>query len=79
MDNGKNLAERLSKNYPSKVIFVKCDVSNEKEIEEAFSLVLDEFKQLDVLINNAGIMVDNPSTWRTASNVNWVCIYLLNQ
>ncbi|CAH2043372.1 unnamed protein product, partial [Iphiclides podalirius] len=71
VDNGKKLAERLSKSYTSKVIFVKCDVANEKEAGEAFKIVLKEFKQLDVVINNAGIMMDNAATWRKASNVNW--------
>ncbi|CAH2043370.1 unnamed protein product, partial [Iphiclides podalirius] len=71
VDNGQKLAERLSESSSCKVIFVKCDVANEKDADEAFKLVIEQFKQLDVVINNAGIMVDNPATWRKACDVNW--------
>lgn len=75
VDNAKKLAERLNKNYPNRVFFVKCDVSNAQEADRAYNEVLEQFKQLDVIINNAGIMVDNPAVWRKACDVNWVCIF----
>ncbi|KAH9638154.1 hypothetical protein HF086_014024 [Spodoptera exigua] len=70
-DLGKAKAENLNKAYGNKVIFVKCDVSKEEDIESAWDAVLAQFKQVDVIINNAGIMVDAPNMWRTASDVNW--------
>ncbi|CAH0687861.1 unnamed protein product [Spodoptera exigua] len=70
-DLGKAKAESLNKAYGNKVIFVKCDVSKEEDIESAWDAVLAQFKQVDVIINNAGIMVDAPNMWRTASDVNW--------
>uniref|UniRef100_A0A2A4JLC0 15-hydroxyprostaglandin dehydrogenase [NAD(+)] n=1 Tax=Heliothis virescens TaxID=7102 RepID=A0A2A4JLC0_HELVI len=71
VDVGKATAERLNKSHPDKVVFVKCDVSKEDDIATAFDAVLAQFKQIDVIINNAGIMVDAPNMWRTASDVNW--------
>lgn len=38
---------------------LKFDVSNFQEVQNAFREILDEFKRLDVLINNAGITRDN--------------------
>ncbi|KAJ0172891.1 hypothetical protein K1T71_011067 [Dendrolimus kikuchii] len=68
---GEALAGRMNESNPGKVIFIKCDVSKEDEITKAFNKVVAAFKQIDVLINNAGIMVDAPDFWRTACDVNW--------
>ncbi|KAF9812649.1 hypothetical protein SFRURICE_018079 [Spodoptera frugiperda] len=68
---GNATAEQLNNIYGNKVIFVKCDVSKEEDIVSAWDSVLAQFKQIDVIVNNAGIMVDAPSVWRTASDVNW--------
>ncbi|KAL0870993.1 hypothetical protein ABMA27_004810 [Loxostege sticticalis] len=67
---GKPLVEKLNKVYPGKVIFIKCDVSNEENVTQAFNEVVDKFKTVDVLINNAGIMNDSPNIWRKATEVN---------
>ncbi|XP_050563148.1 15-hydroxyprostaglandin dehydrogenase [NAD(+)]-like [Spodoptera frugiperda] len=71
VETGKATAERLNKTFDNKVIFVKCDVSKEEDIVSAWDAVLAQFKQIDVIVNNAGIMVDAPNVWRTASDVNW--------
>lgn len=44
----------LESNNP-KLTYVKCDVTNEEDIEKMFSLCLEKYGTLDVLINNAGI------------------------
>ncbi|KAL0870992.1 hypothetical protein ABMA27_004809 [Loxostege sticticalis] len=67
---GKPLVEKLNKVYPGKVIFIKCDVSNEENVTQAFNEVVDKFKTVDVLINNAGIMNDSSNIWRKATEVN---------
>ncbi|KAJ8718414.1 hypothetical protein PYW08_002651 [Mythimna loreyi] len=68
---GKATAERLNKAHGDKALFIKCDVSKEEDITSAFDSVLAQFKQIDVIINNAGVMVDAPDTWRIASDINW--------
>ncbi|XP_075979756.1 15-hydroxyprostaglandin dehydrogenase [NAD(+)]-like [Anticarsia gemmatalis] len=68
---GKAAAERLNKQYNDKVVFIKCDMSKEEDISNAFDTVLQKFKKIDVIINNAGIMSDAPNLWRTACEVNW--------
>ncbi|KAJ0172767.1 hypothetical protein K1T71_011906 [Dendrolimus kikuchii] len=68
---GKALVERLNQTKAGQVVFIKCDVSKEEEITSAFNEVLATFKQIDILINNAGIMFDSPDLWRKACDVNW--------
>ncbi|CAH0587979.1 unnamed protein product [Chrysodeixis includens] len=69
-DVGKATTERLNKTYGNKVVFIKCDVSKEDDVTKAFDAVVAQLKQIDVFINNAGVMVD-AQTWRLASDVNW--------
>lgn len=38
-----------------KAMWVKCDVSQEAEVEELFEVVLRRFGRLDILVNNAGV------------------------
>ncbi|XP_026741242.1 15-hydroxyprostaglandin dehydrogenase [NAD(+)]-like [Trichoplusia ni] len=68
---GKDTEERLNKAYGNKVVFIKCDVSKEDEIKKAFDAVVAKFKKVDVIVNNAGIMNDNPQMWRVACDVNY--------
>ncbi|KAJ0172862.1 hypothetical protein K1T71_011038 [Dendrolimus kikuchii] len=71
VEAGKALVDRLNTRNAGKAIFIKCDVSKEEEIAKAFNEVLATFKQIDVVINNAGIMVDAPDVWRKSCDVNW--------
>lgn len=68
---GEATAARLNESKPNCVIFVKCDVSDESNIQKAFDEVVDKFGRIDVLVNNAGIMNDSPAFFRTACDVNW--------
>ena len=43
----------------SKLIFIKTDICNEIEIQNLFQQIKNDYKQLDVLVNNAGIIRDN--------------------
>ncbi|GAB0095663.1 hypothetical protein DMENIID0001_110680 [Sergentomyia squamirostris] len=46
-----DLPDELQKNLHS----MQCDVSNEEDIVRVFSLVIEKFNGIDVLINNAGV------------------------
>lgn len=41
-------------------IFVHCDVRKEQDIQQLFETAVNEFKQIDVLVNNAGV-----SRWKS--------------
>jgi 3-oxoacyl-[acyl-carrier protein] reductase len=53
------------KKMGSKAIAVKCDVSNESSVKEMINKTVKEFGRLDILINNAGIVIDKPFANRT--------------
>ncbi|XP_058795250.1 farnesol dehydrogenase-like [Phymastichus coffea] len=55
----KMLNEMKSVKGPGKFIARECDVSKEKDIDEAFDYVKDTFKTIHILINNAGIVKIN--------------------
>lgn len=47
------------------VSFIQIDVSNRKSIEEAALTVQEQYGRLDVLVNNAGIMLDKQDSLLT--------------
>ena len=53
-----------------------CDISDEKSIEELYEFVISKFGHADVLVNNAGIHMDNillrmkSEEWNQVMNVN---------
>lgn len=49
-------------------IAIKCDVSNEVEVEKMIQLAEDKFGSIDILVNNAGIVKDIPLLERTAQD-----------
>lgn len=59
-----------------KAIAIQCDVSKEKDVEEAVKAVLNHFGKIDILVNNAGIAVPGSvenltiEQWDTSMNVN---------
>jgi len=54
-ESGRKLLAQLGKN---KISFAKADISKEKIVVSLFEKILKEYKQIDVLVNNAGITKD---------------------
>ena len=59
-DESINKAKEYLKNYDSnKILAVKADISKQEDCTNLVNKTLETFKQIDVLINNAGITRDN--------------------
>ena len=54
-----SLAKEIKEKYAVKVLTYKCDVSNEKEVDEMASVIEKEFGGADILVNNAAIDLSN--------------------
>lgn len=57
-----NSATELQKNihkYGGKSLIIKADISNCDEVHNMFQQVKKDFDHIDVLVNNAGIAIDN--------------------
>ncbi|XP_025832268.1 15-hydroxyprostaglandin dehydrogenase [NAD(+)]-like [Agrilus planipennis] len=51
--------EQIAKEFgPDKVDFTKADVTDKNQLEAAFKKAIQVFNQLDIVINNAGILDD---------------------
>lgn len=59
-------ARLVSEMGPESCTFFKCDVSNEKEVQQLFKTVIKRFHRVDILVNNAGIIRDN-MIWKMSS------------
>jgi 3-oxoacyl-[acyl-carrier protein] reductase len=52
----------------SEGIIVKCDITNDIEINNMFNEIIDKYGRLDVLVNNAGIAIDTTFDDKTREN-----------
>lgn len=58
-DAALNLEKEIIHNYSVKTLVISADIANENEITNMFNTIRNDFPQLDILINNAGIAMDN--------------------
>ena len=55
-NKGITLADELTESGPGRCIFYKCDVSKAEEVKALVEYTVQEFGQLDCIINNAGYL-----------------------
>lgn len=67
-ENALKLQEELEEKYQKKFLIVKCDLSNEEEIDEMLRIIYDKYDKIDILINNAGIAIDTIFEDKTKEN-----------
>lgn len=57
-NSANELKEYVEREFGIKALTVKADVSNESEVKEMVSQIINEFGRIDALVNNAGIVFD---------------------
>ena len=57
-DINQKLLDEIA-NYEN-VFIVQCDLTKEKEIQQAIEKTLKRFSRIDVLVNNAGVLYSEP-------------------
>ncbi|MBN2547453.1 MAG: 3-oxoacyl-[acyl-carrier-protein] reductase [Spirochaetes bacterium] len=84
-DSVKTTASEIAKQYNVKAVGVTGSVANEQDVKNLFKIISDEFGQLDICVNNAGISI-NSLTMRTSAddfdkviNVNLRSVFLVGK
>lgn len=54
---------KLKKNAPHNAFFVECDVGSEKSVKKMVAAALSEYGRIDALVNNAGRLPDESSSF----------------
>lgn len=54
-----NTSEKEAIKLKDKAMIIKADISNELEVKEMFNKIIDKYKKIDILINNAAYTCDN--------------------
>ena len=82
VDVDEKNGEQLAAEFDSKVIFIKCNVAKESEVERATQQVASHFGQINYLVNNAGIQHYSRITetteeeWDEVMNINLKSAFL---
>ena len=75
-EKAKSLIQEISKGYRVKAKSYKCDVSDFSRVKETVLQIEKDFGTIDILINNAGILIKEPfvetkeETWDRTIDVN---------
>lgn len=67
-NNALSLEKEIKEKYKVDTLVVKLDLSNEENIKEMVNNIIDKFKNIDVLVNNAGISLDTTYEDKTKEN-----------
>jgi 3-oxoacyl-[acyl-carrier protein] reductase len=75
----------IDENYDVKSLIIKADVSNEVEVKEMIDVIINKFGKIDIVVNNAGIAIDNDfyektiEEFRRILDVNLIGTYLVSK
>ncbi len=60
LDEVEQVAAEITRDYGHRAIGVACDVTKSAEVEALVATTIEQFGQVDILINNAGINIRGP-------------------
>jgi len=82
-EDALDLKKELDQLYNKDTLVVKCDLSNEEEIDKMLEEIYQKYERIDILVNNAGIAIDTLLEDKTKDNfiktleVNTIAPFLL--
>lgn len=85
LEEGETSAAKLAEDFGIKAKAYKADVTSETEIEEVVSQIVNDFGQIDILINSAGVNDRGPidelthEQFKNVMNVNVDGIWLISK
>ena len=84
-EKAQNLKQELEKEYNIKVLPIQTDISNEIAIKDMVDTAINEFGKIDVLVNNAGIVIDREfedrtvEEWKKTLDINLIAPFVLTK
>jgi NAD(P)-dependent dehydrogenase (short-subunit alcohol dehydrogenase family) len=72
---GSAVATTLDESDPG-VLFMRCDITREADVERAFAATVEQFGGLDILVNNAGVNTYFDATTMTESE--WESVFAVD-
>lgn len=84
-DRAEEIKKELEKNYNVDVMLAKADLGFEDEINNMISDIYNKYSKIDVLVNNAGMVIDKEfedrtiKDWQSTLNVNLIAPFLLTK
>ena len=85
VDRAEKLKEELEAEYGVSVLLAQADITDEISVENMIDDIITEFGKIDVLVNNAGIVIDREfdertvQDWKETLNVNLIAPFLLTK
>ena len=84
-DEAMELVEYINNNYDVSCMAIKCDISQEDEVESMVNQIIDNFGAIDILVNNASVCRDSllmdktVKAFRRILDVNLIGTYLCSK
>ena len=84
-DEAMELVDYINNNYDVSCMAIKCDISQEDEVESMINQVIDNFGTIDILVNNASVCRDSllmdktVKAFRRILDVNLIGTYLCSK
>ena len=80
--NARKVAKEIEEKYKIKAVAIEVDVTQEAQVISMFEKIEKEFKNLDILVSNAGILIAKEITefplneWKKVIDVNLIGYFL---
>lgn len=66
--------ELLNKFGALRAKFIKCDIADDAQLAAAYKQVVDKYRRLDGVINNAAVLTVDEKTYKRMVDINFVSI-----
>lgn len=84
-ENAEEISNYLEQEYKTETLVIKADVSDEEQVKNMIQKIINNFGRIDIVINNAGIVIDKEfadrtvEDWKRTLEVNTIGTFLVSK